>query len=335
MSALVRQFAPSLLPPTPGVDVAPIAEAESNSQVAEQVPQPVGADVDTPYLSAAGAATGFSTAQMCPSWDGQQDREAAEEELADRFEIVPDDYAGDRRPDQITQAELEEVAAMYSDIRLGHSDIAFDATGSGMSDEDFQAAVMGDIGTILTTAQGRALIRELAYVDEDHKGHKTTIGYAAGGPASADTEVDVSVVDHAYDGQGADARILYQPGVDVDLNEVAPGQFEQDAWAKMTSDIVLFHEACHAVHAHQGTRELSPSGGIPKVQYEDRLPLTPDDRGVQREEWRAVGIGPFADEPYSENAYREERSVVTGTDIPERDSYRGFGPEVVQKKPPG
>ncbi|MEZ4236942.1 MAG: M91 family zinc metallopeptidase [Myxococcota bacterium] len=227
---------------------------------------------------------------------------------------------------------------MYSDIRLGRSDIAFDPTGSGMSDEDFVDAVMGDIGTIVTTAQGRALLRDLAYGDVDGRSHRTTIGYVetpedAGGISEGPLDPQDLV-----DGDGVGIRIAYHPGADVDLGR-SSRNFEQDDWARMTSDVAFFHELVHAWHQHEGnvegTVDWKGRVTLPKVTSQERGPLTQDDLNAPREEWRTVGIGPYADEPYSENAYREERAAVTGTDIPPRDSYRGFGRRDVAGPKPG
>src|SRR5262245_32333121 len=70
----------------------------------------------------------------------ERERKAAAEELRGNFEIVGPDHKGPKKPNQLTQAELDKMAGMYSDIRGGRSDIE-------VSDKQFGDHVRWD-GTI-------------------------------------------------------------------------------------------------------------------------------------------------------------------------------------------
>jgi hypothetical protein len=51
--------------------------------------------------------------------EGMLDRQKAQHELSSRFQVIPDDYAGARKANMVTQAEFEKIARTFSDIRSG------------------------------------------------------------------------------------------------------------------------------------------------------------------------------------------------------------------------
>ncbi|MGE0396248.1 MAG: M91 family zinc metallopeptidase [Kofleriaceae bacterium] len=77
---------------------------------------------------------------------GMLDRQDAKRDLAPYFGIVDEDFEGYRNHDQVTQEQFDEIAGMYSDIRLGRGDLTIntdkyeDADAAGAYRED----VMGD-----------------------------------------------------------------------------------------------------------------------------------------------------------------------------------------------
>jgi len=255
------------------------------------------------------------------------DRLAAREELAGRFEVVSDDFMGPRLPNQLTAAEFEEVANLYSDIRQGNTNINFDSTGSGQTADDFRDASMGDMASILTTGQGRQLMSQLAYQEVDGNDISTTIAYSAT-PEGAQAIIGPGgTLGDAVNGTGTNTGVQYQPGVDFDLGDVAPA-YGPDGYAEMTSDVVLFHELVHANNARLGLLdgEIDPNtGAFTRPSIEDSEAAIRRDRGVPREEYSAVGIGEFGGD-YTENGYRSERGLVTGSAVAERDNYNGSGP---------
>lgn len=94
---------------------------------------------------------------------GALDRENARNELASRFQIVGDDYTGERRGNTVTQAEYDRVVETYSNIRLGRGDLTMDT--SELSDADaaqWRSGAMGDIATMMQTPSGRRMVETLS-----------------------------------------------------------------------------------------------------------------------------------------------------------------------------
>ena len=71
-----------------------------------------------------------------------------------RFDIVGDDFVGPRQHNQVTQQEFEEIARVYSDIRLGRGDLTMD-TSEMPADQAaaYRQGVMDDIGTMMTASR--------------------------------------------------------------------------------------------------------------------------------------------------------------------------------------
>lgn len=108
--------------------------------------------------------TGFAQEGLGGLFDiqGMLDRQAAQRELRANFDVVADDYTGERKPNTVTESEFRDLSRNYSDIRLGRGDLTMDT--SSMSAEDakkFREGAMNDIATILTTPSGRHQIAAL------------------------------------------------------------------------------------------------------------------------------------------------------------------------------
>jgi predicted SprT family Zn-dependent metalloprotease len=107
---------------------------------------------------------------LASDYSGAMDRQLAQEELDDRFNIIDNDYVGPLMPNQVTQSEFQDVARTYSDIRSGRGDLTVDAselgndsTGSfGMTEEDYRSLAMNDLATIMTTPTGRREVMGLS-----------------------------------------------------------------------------------------------------------------------------------------------------------------------------
>lgn len=124
---------------------------------------------------------------------GVIDRDNAHHELANRFQVVGDDYHGRRRSNTVSQAEFDSVAHLYSDMRLGRGDLTVDAAQSQVvssgdptapnktevaalpADEQdaWRTHAMSDIATILQTRTGR---EELGLLAANANHRHTTIG---------------------------------------------------------------------------------------------------------------------------------------------------------------
>lgn len=256
------------------------------------------------------------------------DRMMARAELAGDYDIVDENFVGPRLPNQVTQEEFDRIATLYSDIRRGNTNFQFDT--AGMTDEEaasFQTAAMGDMRKILTTSAGRDLLDDLAYGDNNGNNYTTTLRNAAN-PATANANIPAGGDWlNTGNGTGSSQVVTWQAGTDFDISTYAP-DYGSAPWRDFTSDTVLFHELTHARHMRDGTVPLETDGsgnftGFTQVGATDAT--IPADATMPLEEYNTVGLGPGAG-PYTENGYRAERSLVTGTNIPQRTSYAGPGP---------
>lgn len=259
-----------------------------------------------------------------------EDRALAAKELSDRFTIVDDDFEGERLPNQVTQAEYEKLTAVYSDIRLGRGDLTID--GSKYSSEEDAAAyktgVLGDIASLLQTESGRQLVYALHdnATQKDENGdpihrHTTltpllnddgtvdrTNGYAApegwGGDAKVNRDGTLSP------GEGTDVTIAYNPGVNV--GEAYQDYWDANPWLEgFRSDVILMHEGNHALMMTTGMcdpRTVQRTDN--KANSRDPLMAQDARAGISRTEHQAVGVGLYANDPMTENAYRTERKIL-------------------------
>jgi hypothetical protein len=245
----------------------------------------------------------------------QEDQAKARKELAGHFDVVDESVPKkDRLPNQVTKAEMEQYVQLYSNIRMGETNLKIDT--SAIKDKDQQAAfqqnVMGDIGTMLETEAGRALVGDLAKgKGKDGKEHTTTI---SGSETPLDARAGATDPDKAglRETTGTDMSVKYAPGQQVNL---PPGS--KNEWGPtVRSDVSLFHELTHALHGVNGTTQ---PGGLTEKEALDALqrgdmPTNPN----LREEYATIGIGPFAGAPGTENAYRDERRTLAknGSGLP-------------------
>lgn len=288
---------------------------------------------------------------------GALDRLQASRELAGNFEIVGDDFVGPRQQNQLTQAEYDEVVRMYSDIRLGRGDLTMDT--SEMTPEQaaaFRQGTMNDFARILQTESGRNMVRQMSdnvMVDDAGNerrfiGDQEVTGTWLEGLGSArhrhttlaalhqdangnrnrgdDGNAPIDLTNGFSDpalgngvgvsqrnadgsrGSGSDVVIRANPGVLLDFD----GDGTPDTTT--TSDIILMHELAHARHQTQGTLA---SGTI---QQDGVIPAGDPDIGTNSWEHQAAGLGHWANDRYTENAYRRDRQSL-GETIPLRPSY--------------
>lgn len=288
---------------------------------------------------------------------GAMDRLNASRELAGNFQIVGDDFVGPRQQNQLTQAEYDEVVRMYSDIRLGRGDLTMDT--SEMTPEQaaaFRQGTMNDFARILQTESGRNMVRQMSnnvMVDDNgnerqfigdmdvtgtwlesmgSSRHRHTTLSALhqdannNGDRSDDGNAPLDLTNGFSDpalgngvgvsqrnangtrGSGSDVVIRANPGVLLDFD----GDGNPDTTT--TSDIILMHEMAHARHQTQGTLA---SGTI---QQDSVIPAGDPDIGTMNWEHQAAGLGHWANDRYTENAYRRDRQSL-GDNIPLRPSY--------------
>jgi hypothetical protein len=270
---------------------------------------------------------------------GDADRDKARDELAKKLTIIDDDFEGERLPNMVTRAEFEQIVKLYSDIRLGRSDIKLDP-GASKDPDAFEKNMMDDLGDILQTEIGRELIAGLAdNTSEDEDGneihHSTTLFPNLDQSADADTSGAWTME------YGDGAAIAMNPNMDVGTGD-----------ASIRSDVALFHELVHAHHFIAGTRaegnvEASDAlthatntgdiwgiaGQLANPDSRVALDATETDKvaAIERAEHQASGLGVHADDPLTENAYRAERRDVARSGqglagdrgMPRREGYRG------------
>ena len=279
------------------------------------------------------------------------DRAQAALDLAGRFEVVADDFKGERLSNQVTKAEYEKICQTYSDVRLGRGDLTIDASQySSKKDQDaYKSGALNDIASLLQTKAGRSLVYGLSdnKFHTDSKGnpvHKHTTltplltdsgkvdktnGYAAPNGAGSDAKVNRDGTLSAS--SGTDVTISYNPGVNVgDAYKEYQGA---NPWLKgFRSDTILMHEGNHALKMTQGMcdpRTVASTDN--KLNPKDPLMAQDARSGISRTEHQAVGLGLYANDPMTENAYRAERvamakgkakGTLTGdADLTQRTSY--------------
>jgi len=255
---------------------------------------------------------------------GALDRQRAQRELAGRFDIVGDDVpASERKPNQITQAELQEIARTYSDIRLGRTDIEFDVGGAKTMNgenkekalEEFRNGAMDDIATIMQTPAGRALVGQLAHNEVSGPDgtieHRKTTLFGGADPNKPETNVDRSRMEDASNGRGLDATIYYEPGHLVDVKS-------DQAWAhEGRGDLSLFHEMIHAYHDTHGTYDTHAVNPV-EGDVEEVARRAEKGGRLQQEEYNTVGIDntwrsdllELGGQTITENAYRAQRRQI-------------------------
>jgi hypothetical protein len=274
---------------------------------------------------------------------GMMDRQAAQRELQNRFQVVPDDFIGPRLPNEVTQSEYQNVAHEYSDIRMGRGDLTIDTSERTPAEaKQYRDGAMNDIANLLQTNTGRAEIAGLSnntvadaagntihrhttlealHQDVNHDNNRsndgdapidTTNGFAD--PVNfANSEQRADASGKMVNGPGSDVVVRYNPGVTINTTR---------------SDVILAHELRHTMDETHGG--LDPT----LVQASDGVPV---DAGwkpnpLHRWEHQAAGLGLHATEPVNENHYRAERAEIGATEtgpavqpgdvnMPQRQSY--------------
>jgi hypothetical protein len=260
---------------------------------------------------------------------GMMDRQAAQNELLDKFDIVPDGFTGPRAPNAVTLEEFQQVSRMFSDVRLGRGDLKVDGSDlrdpakrdqMGMDEAMFKQGAMNDLAAMLQTQVGRQEIELLQnnVVDGSTLHHTSTIkpdfDHRPRGESGDDWREGYGTPEHP--GAGTDFVTRYTPGEALDH----PGT--SNPWYPIRSDVILFHELRHGVDQTRG--QLNPG----QVTTEDAKVFEKNDDGtINRErfswdhdilldrgdndlEHEAIGVGNHADKPMTENQYRNERNAI-------------------------
>lgn len=168
-------------------------------------------------------------------------------------------------------------------------------------DAEFQAKVVRDLNKISSTPSGQAMLHSM----EASGKHCTIRPLDAQNPsAAAWTDPTPSGpgpypgyhTDANGTGAGTDSQIWYDP----DEYGIADPPYNNQGFASPENfppDVTLFHEMVHADDVMHG-------------QLDDRT--TPPQAAPNMEN-RAVGLPPYDNEPYSENAYRNDQNLPPRT----------------------
>jgi len=149
---------------------------------------------------------------------------------------------------------------------------------------DFQERVITDLNAISSTDTGSNTIRQI-----DESGHITTIkegsDYSTG---YTDPAARLRSSVGGPNNTGTDSTITYTANPITVYDGSRP-------WMNIPSDVGLLHKMRHASDAARGAMDPGES--------------MIDGRLTRNREAQATGIGPYATDPYTENSYRNERTL--------------------------
>jgi hypothetical protein len=259
---------------------------------------------------------------------------AAAEAFRLAFLIVEEDRK--QRPDDVTLEEYNRTAGLLGQIWSG-------ATGMGIAtnldpgvqggDEarnlKLKTETLKDIIEIARTVMGRRLLTDVAQAAKEVRVTIETNEYVDNPTAGERdrgiplTQPQRSVVKYT--------PTAYKTGL---AGNYAPNLSKQQAlkshnpWlTPHRADISLLHELIHAFHFQRATTkpkdELVGAGvAVDAVDapFAGQSFGEATQEGVREEEYATVGLGPYRDDPYTENRYRGERRDM-GEDVPDRDYY--------------
>ena len=187
------------------------------------------------------------------------------------------------------------AAAVLGRILSGQSSIKIEGS------PEFQLQTMIALAKLAQTPSGLALLEQL-----DASPNTTTIRETADGNAAGPGSMaDANRRPDGTPGPGTDATVSFNPNRTV----VPPGD---EPWMTRDPAIGLGHELIHASHYTTGTREPGTS---------DYTGLDGNTYNTKNEEQRTVGLGPYQNEPISENTLRREFGENGLGDHPPRPYY--------------
>ena len=220
----------------------------------------------------------------------ERERQVAADELRGNFEIVGPDHKGPRKPNQITQAELDKMAGMYSDIRGGRSDIEVSDKQFGdhvrwdgtidedlkRKNEDCKAKVMGDMAKLMQSPSGRELLS--AMHDNEAKGAMD----ADGNPVHIKTKIGNLLSHH----RGANTTDLCDSQGEGGRNMSIYASYDQ---SKAGSDRDLFKVMAESWHksrpggaANETNENRRTYADGTEIPYKDRYAYTLPDKVMGR-----------------------------------------------------
>ena len=276
---------------------------------------------------------------------GMMDRQDAQRDLSDRFQVVDDDFTGPRQQNQVSQAEYENIARTFSNVRTGRGDLTIDSSSfssnAGKDEKAWNQGIQANLADMMMTTGGRTQINNLSNnVSQNDDGtsrrhlwgwgpdihHSTTITPLFGqqvvdasgrtrwqDPGSGHRNASTLRTDNAFAApQGAGSRrdsttMARGTGTDSELR-INPGHI-----LGLRSDVVMAHEMQHALHQTQGTNGVGKfgSGTDANVNNSERQAV-----GLTRSDTVTGGHYPGDADGCTENTYREQRNQLGDRFLP-------------------
>lgn len=181
-----------------------------------------------------------------------------------------------------------------------------------------------DLVTIAQTRVGRGLLRDIARTSVTERKKKVAIvaykQYKVPDAGDEESRHFVNYTPQYFKDRDVQER---KPGGAITKLEALAAT---NPWQEnRRTDVTLFHELVHARHYQQGT--LIPSELVKETDatLDADKPYKNEDApdgvaGVRVEEYATVGLGDYAEDPLTENKYREERRAL-GEDVKARGHY--------------
>jgi len=193
------------------------------------------------------------------------------------FAVHPDDFVGPLQAAEagaghvwpVREAEFARIKVAMESVRGGAAGVVING------DTAFKAAVMLDLGWLLTATIGRELLDAMAASGKTVTISATTAGNSTGYANNADSYERAD----GTPGPGSDTTVSYNTG---EWNPYGG----TEAWMRRPPAIGLAHEMIHAWTGMTGTRALGSDGG------------------VSRREQQATGLGAFSAAAMTENRFR-------------------------------
>ncbi len=281
---------------------------------------------------------------------GMLDRQQAQRDLSTRFQVVGDDFKGERKANMVSQEEYEKIAHTFSDIRMGRGDLTMDTSEMDEADaKKYKDGAMTSFADMMMTEGGRKQIEQLhdnklknddgslrtdMWGDEIH--HKTTLKAAYStdkDPQDANEDGTVDDSDKPFYNSGnwandnafaraadPDKRFRHADGSRGDGSDATVfWNPTADVDDLHRPDVILAHELQHALHHTQGTNAMG------KVTDPTSADVGGNNRERQAQGLSYEGHHPGDDDGVTENEYRKQRNALgMGDRLLPQESYKAI-----------
>ena len=234
---------------------------------------------------------------------GLVDRQHAQRQLSDRFQVVHDGFVGPRHHNQVTHGEYARIARTFSDIRLGRGDLTISGGNfSPFAPRDrmkWEAGMQSHLADMMMTTAGRKQVFNMSNnVIRDDAGNARRSAWGFGLERRGKTRIEPLFGSEGFLGELEEPSWLRRhAGTLYNANAAAYGNrgsyrdelgnrgeggnariaMNAGSISGLRSDVVLAHEMQHALHHTQGTNAPGTFGTGP-------------DTDIANAERQAVGL---------------------------------------------